>query len=297
MTPLRTTCAVRKAMGPLVKEHLQRRSSRFTLGVLIPPITPAPMIDVRNLTKTYSLSREQKKEMGARYSGDTIDAVSDVSFSCQPGRIFCLLGPNGAGKTTTLRIIATMLQPTSGTVRVNGHDVQTDARAVCKDLGFLTGSTGLYDRLTANEMVKYHADLHRVPASEFTRRRDALFDLLDMHDFADRRIGKFSTGMRQKVSIARTMIHDPDVVVLDEATAGLDVIAARSIIRLVRQCKADGKTVIFSTHRMDEVNLLADDLGILHKGHLLYAGTADEFAAEMQEETLEDEFIRLVEAA
>ncbi len=255
------------------------------------------MIDVRNITKTYTLSREQKKEMGARYTGDTIDAVSNVSFACEPGRIFCLLGPNGAGKTTTLRIIATMLQPTAGTVQVNGHDVQTDARAVCQDLGFLTGSTGLYDRLTAREMVKYHADLHRVPADAFEQRRDALFDLLDMHDFADRRIGTFSTGMRQKVSIARTMIHDPDVVVLDEATAGLDVIAARSIIRLVRQCKADGKTVIFSTHRMDEVNLLADDLGILHKGRLLYAGPADAFAADMQEATLEDEFIRLVEAA
>jgi sodium transport system ATP-binding protein len=255
------------------------------------------MIDVDNLSKTYTLSRAQKKEMGDRYAGDTIDAVRDVSFTCRPGRIFCLLGPNGAGKTTTLRIIATMLKPTGGTVRVGGHDVTKDPRAVCRVLGFLTGSTGLYDRLTAHELVKYHADLHGVSDADFQRRRDALFDLLDMHEFADRRIDKFSTGMRQKVSIVRTMIHDPEVVVLDEATAGLDVIAARSIIRLVRQCREDGKTVIFSTHRMDEVNLLADDLGLLHEGRLLYAGSFDDFSADMESPTLEDEFIRRVEAA
>ena len=255
------------------------------------------MIDVDNLSKTYTLSRAQKKEMGDRYTGDTIDAVRDVSFTCRPGRIFCLLGPNGAGKTTTLRIIATMLKPTGGTVRVGGHDVTKDPRAVCRVLGFLTGSTGLYGRLTAHELVKYHADLHGVPDADFQRRRDALFDLLDMHAFANRRIDKFSTGMRQKVSIVRTMIHDPEVVVLDEATAGLDVIAARSIIRLVRQCREDGKTVIFSTHRMDEVNLLADDLGLLHEGRLLYAGSFDDFSAEMESPTLEDEFIRRVEAA
>lgn len=255
------------------------------------------MIQVQNLSKTYKLSRDQKKEMGSRFTGNTIDALRDVSFTCEPGRIFCLLGPNGAGKTTALRIIATMLKPTSGTVHVDGHDVARAPREVCRQLGFLTGSTGLYDRLTANELVKYYADLHRVPQAKFERRRDELFDLLDMHEFADRRIGKFSTGMRQKVSIARTMIHDPDVVVLDEATAGLDVIAARSIIRLVRQCKDEGKTVIFSTHHMDEVNLLADDLGILHKGQILYVGPYDTFVDEMEEPTLEDEFIRLVEAA
>jgi len=255
------------------------------------------MIDVDNLSKTYTLSRAQRKEMGDRYTGDTIDAVRDVSFTCRPGRIFCLLGPNGAGKTTTLRIIATMLKPTGGTVRVGGHDVTKDPRAVCRVLGFLTGSTGLYGRLTAHELVKYHADLHGVPDADFQRRRDALFDLLDMHAFANRRIDKFSTGMRQKVSIVRTMIHDPEVVVLDEATAGLDVIAARSIIRLVRQCREDGKTVIFSTHRMDEVNLLADDLGLLHEGRLLYAGSFDDFSAQMESPTLEDEFIRRVEAA
>jgi len=255
------------------------------------------MIDVRNVTKTYTLSSDQKKEMGPGFTGDTLDAVSDISFTCEPGRVYGLLGPNGAGKTTTLRVIATMLAPTSGTVTVDGLDVTDDSQAICERLGFLTGSTGLYDRLTANELVRYYADLHGVSRSDFQTRRDALFDLLDMHEFADRRIGGFSTGMRQKVSIARTMIHDPNIVVFDEATAGLDVIAARSIMRLVRKSRDQGKTVLFSTHRMDEVNMLADDLGLLHEGELLFDGTYDRFVDEMQSDTLEDEFIRRIEQA
>lgn len=255
------------------------------------------MIKVQNLTKTYTLSSQQKKEMGPQFTGDTIDAVDDISFACEPGRVYGLLGPNGAGKTTTLRTIATMLAPTEGTVTVDGLDVTEQPQAICERLGFLTGSTGLYDRLTATELVRYYADLHRVPAADFRERRDALFDLLDMRDFADRRIGTFSTGMRQKVSIARTMIHDPDIIVFDEATAGLDAIAARSIMQLIRQSRDQGKTVLFSTHRMDEVNMLADDLGLLHEGKLLYDGTYDNFVDEMQAETFEDEFIRQIEEA
>jgi sodium transport system ATP-binding protein len=232
--------------------------------------------------------------MGPEFTGDTIDAVDDISFTCEPGRVYGLLGPNGAGKTTTLRVIATMLAPTEGTVTVDGLDVTDRPRAVCERLGFLTGSTGLYDRLTANELVRYYADLHGVPRSDFRTRRDRLFDLLDVHDFADRRIGTFSTGMRQKVSIARTMIHDPDVIIFDEATAGLDVVAARSIMQLIRQSREAGKTVLFSTHRMDEVNMLADDLGLLHEGELLYDGTYDDFVDEMEADTFEDEFIRRI---
>lgn len=255
------------------------------------------MIEVANLSKTYPLSRQQKKESGSQFSGDTLEALKGISFQCRPGRVTALLGPNGAGKTTALRIIATMLQPTEGTVTVNGIDVTENPSAVCENIGFLTGSTGLYDRLTANELVRYYADLHGVPRADFEKRRDRLFDLLDVHTFADQRIGTFSTGMRQKVSIVRSIIHDPDVIVFDEATAGLDVIAARNIVRLVRQSRDDGKTVLFSTHRMDEVNLLADDLGLLHEGRLLYDGTYAEFEREARAATLEEEFIRRIEAA
>lgn len=235
--------------------------------------------------------------MGAEFNGDTLDALKGISFTCEPGRVYGLLGPNGAGKTTTLRVIATMLDPTTGTVRVDGLDVTEKPQEVCERIGFLTGSTGLYDRLTATELVRYYADLHGVPTAEFEDRRDALFDLLDMHDFADRRIGTFSTGMRQKVSIARTMIHDPKVIIFDEATAGLDAIAARSIMRLIRTSRDRGKTVLFSTHRMDEVNMLADDLGLLHEGTLLYDGTYEAFTENMTADSFEDEFIRRIEQA
>jgi len=142
------------------------------------------VIEVENLSKTYTLSRQQKKEMGPQFMVDTLDAVDGISFTCEPGRVYGLLGPNGAGKTTTLRIIATMLAPTEGIVTVDGLDVTEQPQAVCERIGFLIGSTGLYDRLTATELVRYYADLHGVPTADFEERRDHLFDPLDMHDFA-----------------------------------------------------------------------------------------------------------------
>jgi sodium transport system ATP-binding protein len=255
------------------------------------------MIEVRDVFKTFKLSRQQKREMGGAFKGDTVNAVAGVSFTCRPGRVFSLLGPNGAGKTTAPRLIATMLRPTSGSIVVNGHDCVRNALAVRASLGFLTGSTQLYDRLTPNELVRYVADLHGVPRSTFHKRRTEIFAALDMGAYADRRIGKLSTGMKQKVSIARTLIHDPEVLVLDEATAGLDVIASRSIVELVRRARDRGKTVLFSTHRMGEVEQLSDDLALIHRGRLLFNATYDEFVGGMTAPSLEDEFIRRVEGA
>jgi sodium transport system ATP-binding protein len=253
------------------------------------------MIDVRNVYKTFKLSRQQKREMGHAFQGNSVDAVSDVTFMCKPGRVFSLLGANGAGKTTTLRMIATMLHPSSGTILVNNHDVIREPEKVRASLGFLTGSTQLYDRLTPLEQVKYVADLHGVPREEFRRRRDEIFAALEMGSFADRRIGKLSTGMKQKVSIARTLIHDPDVLVLDEATAALDVVASRAIVELIRDARNRGKTVLFSTHRLGEVGQLSDDLALIHRGRLLYSGTYEDFTKQMKAPTLEDEFIRRIE--
>ncbi len=247
------------------------------------------MIEVIDLHKTFDAPRWPWQRR------DRHEALAGVSFACRPGRIFCLLGPNGAGKTTTLRLIAALLRPTAGTVRVNGFDVVRDPEAVKRQLGFLTGATALYDRLTPNELVRYYAELHDVPAKQWRRMQADLFELLGMRAYANRRIGKLSTGMKQKVSIVRTMIHDPNVLVFDEVTAGLDVIAARSIIDLVRRCREAGKTVIFSTHRMDEVSLLADDLAIMHQGRLCYVGSYPAFLAQMRTASLEDEFIRIVE--
>ena len=255
------------------------------------------MIQVRDVSKTFKLSRQQKREMGSAFRGNTVDAVAGVSFECHPGRVFGLLGPNGAGKTTTLRMIATTLKPTGGSITVAGQDVVREGESVRARLGFLTGSTQLYDRLTASELVRYYADLHGVPGNVYRQRRAEIFGALDMESYADRRIGKLSTGMKQKVSIARTLIHDPDVLVLDEATAGLDVVSARTILQLIHQARDRGKTVLFSTHRMGEVGLLCDDLAIMHQGRLLYNGPYPEFFASMKAPTLEDEFIRRIEEA
>ena len=253
------------------------------------------MIEVQNVSKSYQLSRQQQKELGTKQK--EITAVDQVSFSCKPGRIFSLLGPNGAGKTTTLRMIATILKPTAGSIQVAGHDVVKEGQGVRSKIGFLTGSTGLYHRLTPNEVIQYFADLYAIPKSEYKARQEQLYTMLDMHDFAKKRIGQLSTGMKQKVSIVRTMIHDPEVVVFDEPTSGLDVITAENIIELIRQCKEDGKTVIFSSHIMSEVDLLCDDLAIIHKGKLIYSGTMEDFRSQMEAETLTAEFIRRVQSA
>ena len=253
------------------------------------------MIQVENLSKAFSLSRQQRKEIGT--DAKTITAVNNISFNCQPGRIYSLLGPNGAGKTTTLRMMATILKPTGGSIKINGYDVMKQGVEVRSSIGFLTGSTGLYQRLTPNELTKYFADLYGVDKNIYEKRKDELYTLLDMHDFAKKRIGQLSTGMKQKVSIARTMIHNPDVVIFDEPTSGLDVITAENIINLIRSCKDEGKTVIFSSHIMSEVDLLCDDMAIIHKGKMLFDGTMDEFKSQMQAENLTAEFIRIVNAS
>ncbi|NIM19870.1 MAG: ATP-binding cassette domain-containing protein [Candidatus Latescibacteria bacterium] len=253
------------------------------------------MIVVEDLWKTFKLSRQQKRERGDGRGPSVIHAVAGISFTCQPGRIFSLLGPNGAGKTTALRLIATLLKPTKGSITVAGYDVRTQSQEVRRRLGFLTGTTKLYERLTPNELVRYYANLHGMERGAFDKRKEELFSILDMHDFANRRIGKLSSGMRQKVSIVRTMIHDPDILVFDEPTVGLDVITSKNIIELIRSCKEAGKTVIFSTHIMGEVSLLSDDLAIIYNGELRFKGTHEEFKQQMQTRSLEAEFIRLLE--
>ncbi len=252
------------------------------------------MIVVQNLSKSFPLSKGQRKELNIE--AKSITAVDKVSFSCQPGRICSLLGPNGAGKTTTLRMISTILEPSEGNIEVAGHSIADEPSKVREKIGFLTGSTGLYTRLTPNELIRYFGDLYRVPHKIFNERKNALYDLLDMHDFSKKRIGQLSTGMRQKVSIVRTMIHDPEVVIFDEPTSGLDVITAESIISLIRQCKQDGKTVIFSSHIMSEVDLLCDDLLIMHQGQLKFKDTMDNFRQQMQTTNLTEEFIRIIKA-
>lgn len=253
------------------------------------------MIEVNNLTKVFTLTRHQQKE----YNSDSNKAlaVNNISFRCEPGRVFSLLGPNGAGKTTTLRMLSTIFKPTSGSINIAGVDAIKEPQKARQKIGFLTGSTGLYARLTPNEVIKYFAELYDIPKDEYEERKEKLYTLLNMHDFQSKRIGKLSTGMKQKVSICRTMIHDPEVVIFDEPTSGLDVITAENIIHLIRDCKDQGKTVIFSSHIMSEVDLLCDDMAIIHEGNLLFKGTMEEFRNNMVEENLTAEFIRIVNAS
>lgn len=250
------------------------------------------MIKVENLYKEFTLNAKQRKELATTEKKAV--AVQDISFECRPGRIYSLLGPNGAGKTTTLRMISTIFQPTSGSIEIAGVDAVKNPQEARRKIGFLTGSAGLYGRLTPNELIKYFSDLYGIDNHTFESRKKRLFDLLDMHDFANKRIAKLSTGMKQKVSITRTMIHDPEIVVFDEPTSGLDVITSENIIRLIRDCKSEGKTVIFSSHIMSEVDLLSDDIGIIHKGKMLFDGTKEEFIQNKQEDSLTGEFIRIV---
>ncbi len=250
------------------------------------------MIAVEHLSKVFKVGKKQQRAENLKSS--EVKAVDDVSFECRPGRVFSLLGPNGAGKTTTLRIIATILKPTEGRVSVAGHDVLSDPKGVKKSLGFLTGSTGLYERLTPDELITFFGKLYDMPKALLETRKKELFDLLDIHPFANKKIGKLSTGMKQKVSIVRTMIHDPQVLVFDEPTSGLDVISSAAIIELIRRNRERGKTIIFSTHIMGEVELLADDIAIIHEGRIKYLDTFEGFRAQMRSSSLVEEFIRIV---
>ncbi len=241
------------------------------------------MIETANLTKTF-----KDKKRGV------VRAVDDVSFRCEPGRIYGLLGANGAGKTTTLRMIATLLKPTEGSAVVAGHDVVRDANAVRQQVGFLAASTALYGRLTAREMITYFGELNGMEPRAIKARIKQLADELDMHEFLDRRCDKFSTGMKQKTSIARTLVHDPEVMIFDEPTLGLDVMTARAIVRFVRQCRDRGKTVIYSSHVMSEIEKLCDKIGIIHDGKLVAEGSLPELQQRFAETDMEEIFVKAV---
>jgi sodium transport system ATP-binding protein len=241
------------------------------------------MIEARALTKIF---RDKKR--------GEIRAAENVSFRVAPGQIYGLLGANGAGKTTTLRLLATLLQPTSGGATVAGFDVVRQPEKVRASVGFLAASIALYGRLTAREIIAYFGRLNGLEDAAIRERTQRIAEELDMHEFLDRRCDTFSTGMKQKTSIARTLIHDPPVMVFDEPTLGLDIMAARTIVKFVRECRGRGKTVIYSTHIMSEVEKLCDVIGIIHNGRLLAEGTLAELRTRYQEEDMEEIFVKAV---
>jgi len=192
-------------------------------------------------------------------------------------------------------MIATMISPTSGTIKINDKDVLIDGRLARKSIGFMTNQTALYDRLSPYEMVKYFADLNSMDKSLFDQRCKDIFDRLNMNTFANKRIGTLSSGMKQKTSIARTIIHDPDIIVFDEPTTGLDVMTSRSIIELIRNSKNEKKTIIFSSHRMEEVQSLADDIGVIYNGKLIFSGSKVEFESLSDSNSYDDTLINLID--
>lgn len=241
------------------------------------------MIHVEDLTKSFSDLRR-----------GSVAALDRVSFDVEPGEIFGLLGPNGAGKTTCLRILSTVLKPTSGIVRVAGYDVRRNPTQVRSKIGFLSGNTGIYDRMTAGEMVAHFGRLYGIEESELQRRMDEIFDMLQMQDIRDLLGSKMSTGMKQKVSIARTIIHDPPVLIFDEPTSGLDVLVARAVLKAIERLRDQGKCIIFSTHIMREVEKLCDRIAIIHKGRILASGALGDLAEANRQPDMEELFFELI---
>jgi sodium transport system ATP-binding protein len=241
------------------------------------------MIEVEGLTKTFA---DKKK--------GEVRAVDGVSFTAVPGEIFGLLGPNGAGKTTTVRMLATILSPTGGSARIQGHDISREPEKVRASIGYLTGSAGLYERLTAREMLKYFAALYGMTDDTAAARIADLSGELEMGEFLDRRCDKLSTGQRQRVSIARSVLHEPPVLFFDEPTSGLDVVAARTVVRFIRRCRAEGKTVVFSTHNMSEVEALCDRIAVVYQGKVAAVGTLTDLRQRTGAQAFETVFLRLI---
>ena len=241
------------------------------------------MIHVRDLTKHYADLRR-----------GSFVALGGISFDAVPGQIYGLLGPNGAGKTTALRILSTVLRPTSGSATVNGYDVVTQPSLVRRQIGFMSANTGIYDRMTAWEMVEYFGRLYGMQAEPLHARMELLFDVLKMNEIRDRLGSKMSSGMKQKVSIARAIVHDPPVVIFDEATAGLDVLVARALLQTVADLRDHLKCILFSTHIMREAEKLCDRIAIIHRGRLLAEGTLPHLRETYEESDLEELFFHLI---
>lgn len=233
----------------------------------------------------------QVRELTKRFHGFT--AVDSISFECGEGVVFGLLGENGAGKTTTLRMLATLLVPSAGTALVGGADIRKEPAKVRSLLGVIFDG-GVYDRLTARENIAYFGSLYGLRGQELKRRVDSVLERLSMVDFAEKRAGSLSRGMRQKVAIGRAIVHDPQVLLMDEPTASLDVTAANLVRDFILESKAQGRTVLLSSHNMTEVERLCDSVAVIHKGRIVAQGSIEELKAKEGEADLESLFVQLV---
>jgi len=240
------------------------------------------MIEAHDLVKTFPTPAGREKR-----------AVAGISFRVAGGEIYGLLGPNGAGKTTTLRILSGLMTPTAGRAVVNGTDVVRDPSRARRSIGFLTANTGLYQRLTPRELLSYFGELNGMDRPAIRGRVGALIDWLDMHDFADARCGALSTGQRQRTNIARALVADPPILIMDEPTLGLDVLTNRLILDFIRRERELGKAILLSTHYLDEAEALCDRIGLLHEGRLVAEGDMPTLRERTGFDRLTDVFLHL----
>lgn len=256
------------------------------------------MIEVKNLSKRFRLNSNGKagkaQEINGKAEDEWFQAVRDVSFQCAPGQILGLLGPNGAGKTTTLRILSTALKPDSGKITINNLDIIKDPLRARRVLGFLSGTTGLYGRLTVRENIEYFGRLHGLSRSEVMARCDELLSQLEMSHFGDRQVDQLSVGMRQKCAIARSVVHRPQVIILDEPTTGLDVRATETLLNFMAESKKMGIPLIFSTHHLHEVEKLCDRVCIINRGETAFTGTTKELKEITKSGTIYDSFLHIL---
>ena len=241
------------------------------------------MIHVRRLRKSY-----QDLQTG------TFTALDGISFDAMPGQIYGLLGPNGAGKTTALRILSTVLKPTSGTAVINGYDVVESPEKIRHQIGFVSCNTATYDRMTAWELVRYFGQLYEMNEDKLQMRMEGIFERFQMNDIRNVLCSKMSTGMMQKVSIARAIVHDPPVLIFDEATSGLDILVAREVLRTIEQLADKGKCIIFSSHIMTEVQRLCDRIAIMSHGRILTEGTIEDIVDRYGERDIEELFYQVI---
>jgi len=249
------------------------------------------MIEVKNLTKIYRLSKKQMAQM--KVKNNKKEAAKNISFTAKAGEIYGLLGPNGAGKTTTLRCIATLLKPTDGSVKVCGYDSVKEGIKVRENIAFLTNEIKLDAHFTPKYMFSFFGKLRGLDEKTIEERRNYLFDYFGITEFQDKKIEELSTGMKQKTSIAVSLVHDPKIIIFDEPTSGLDIVTARSVTDYLQQLKDMGKVVIVSTHIMSEAEKLCDRIGIIINGEKVLEGTLPYILETTGSKDLEDAFFYL----
>ncbi|MDD3138773.1 MAG: ABC transporter ATP-binding protein [Lachnospiraceae bacterium] len=249
------------------------------------------MIKIENLTKIYKLNKKQMKEL--KTTDHKKYAVKNLSMEVNKGEIYGLLGPNGAGKTTTLRCISTIIKPTEGEIFVDGHEVQKESEAVRESIGFLTSDIKLDPQFTTDYMFDFFGRLHKVPEEKLKARKQELFTYFGITEFSQKQIKELSTGMKQKAAIAVSLVHDPEIVIFDEPTNGLDIITARSVTDYLKKLRDDGKLVVISTHIMSEAEKLCDRVGIIIDGEKVAEGTLNELLELTHTSDLEDAFFEL----